>query len=95
MKLAKNIDLRSLFKACRDRRLGTRERERQLGATQQFSKGIMLGFLDSDLPELLLSLLPHRDSWQTLGLGLGQALVHNFYLCLKHLSPKLFLFALC
>ena len=55
----------------------------------------MLGFLDSDLPELLLSLLPHRDSWQTLGLGLGQALVHNFYLCLKHLSPKLFLFALC
>lgn len=66
MKLAKNKDLRSLFKACRDRRLGTREGERQLGATQQVSKGIMLGYLDSDLPELLLSLLPHRDSWQRL-----------------------------
>lgn len=40
---------------CRDRRLRPREGQRQLGATQQVSKGSVLGprlnFLNSDLPD--------------------------------------------
>lgn len=114
----------------RGRRLRPREGQRQLGVTQQVTKGPTLGprvdFLNSDLPGSLPPLLAHHTlqitkarkltvAWlpptsrlfhpcrtpslqlaRTVGIGLGvshlQAFAH-IYLCLKYLSPILFLFA--